>query len=534
MSGIDGVVVGDVGGWRCIKYGAPALTMLLQELRLVAQILTTTASLALTSRPRGREGPLPRHKHDMDTEAAIDKGYLRLTKGKRARSTCQNLQQRQPAIRLAPLQQQRRRRHPPTRPRSFLKNHKAERDGEESADSWDDEQQQRAGGPGGSWSEQEAEAAATQRSLEQWARVERTLFDEEDQLPVGCPLADECLQWRGQLPHLRIVGSCSLVGPESPTGPTTPARRRTNVVSAASSSFASPQAGDNLDPGILCSGESSLVSLNQQSRKKAKEEVLDYIVEFISKELAEIAAEKEAEDLSDNLDEFLKITPAPTEAGKNPIVSNRLYFNIESADSPTKPDIKANGDDEREDQIRRNKMGTIFNERIIVSPVPFIITTRESFSTLKQTPIQYLGDSFNREDVITGTKRDSTQRKSSLARKTPLVTTPQVHGSWNTQAYPEVWPKNIKLTPIDTSRLPSSKKRTSKTADSVPPRRSRNSLSPISHSTRALSPGHSARSRDNPLDGLEIRGSQIVAQVQRINGKPARTKLIRAKRVEGQ
>lgn len=55
-----------------------------------------------------------------------------------------------------------------------------------------------------SWPE-DMEEVATKRVTQQWDSVERTLYDENDQLPLG-PSFDECLQWQNQLPHLRIVG----------------------------------------------------------------------------------------------------------------------------------------------------------------------------------------------------------------------------------------------------------------------------------------------------------------------------------------
>lgn len=44
--------------------------------------------------------------------------------------------------------------------------------------------------------------------------------------------------------------------------------------------------------------------------------------------------------------------------------------------------------------IGRNKLGTIFNERIVVSPVPFAVSTRESFSTLNTIPIRFMNEDF--------------------------------------------------------------------------------------------------------------------------------------------
>ena len=118
--------------------------------------------------------------------------------------------------------------------------------------------------------------------------------------------------------------------------------------------------------------------------------MLDHIVAYICKELAEIEAEKRAEaELSDNFDEFLKIAPAPTTTGKNPLASNNFYYNVESVDSPARKEKERTV----ERQTGRNKLGTVFSERVIVSPVPYVVTTRESFCTLRKTPIQYrLGD----------------------------------------------------------------------------------------------------------------------------------------------
>jgi len=46
---------------------------------------------------------------------------------------------------------------------------------------------------------------ATQKLEEQWATVEKSFYEEDDELPHGSVL-DECVQWRTQIPYLRIVG----------------------------------------------------------------------------------------------------------------------------------------------------------------------------------------------------------------------------------------------------------------------------------------------------------------------------------------
>lgn len=42
----------------------------------------------------------------------------------------------------------------------------------------------------------------------------------------------------------------------------------------------------------------------------------------------------------------------------------------------------------------RNKLGTVFNEKVVVSPVPYVLSTRESFSTVKTTPIKFMAQSL--------------------------------------------------------------------------------------------------------------------------------------------
>ena len=130
---------------------------------------------------------------------------------------------------------------------------------------------------------------------------------------------------------------------------------------------------------------SSFHSSKQQSLRQAKEQVVEYIVAFLCKELAEIEAEKEAEFLSDNLEEYLKVAPAPTTTGKNPLVSNNFFYPAQDASAAEAP-VK------KESRVERNKLGTVFNQRIIVSPVPYVSTTRESFSTLRKTPILFVDD----------------------------------------------------------------------------------------------------------------------------------------------
>ncbi|OXU27092.1 hypothetical protein TSAR_008397 [Trichomalopsis sarcophagae] len=374
-----------------------------------------------------------------------------------------------------------------------------------------------------SWSEDLGDVT-TRRVLEQWRALESVLYDEENpQVPPGTSLYDECVQWRSQLPHLRIVGT----GYENPgltVGSNHVASSAPLAIRERSEQMnGSANASMNYD-NHLSMRMSELSCHTTPNFRQAKEQVLDHIVEFICKELAEIEAEREAEDrLSDNFEEFLKITPAPTCTGKNPLNSNNFYYKIDSVDA------SASKDRERELQSGRNKLGMVFNERVIVSPVPFVVTSRESFSTLRTTPIQFFRDDHRvpSNDRL-GSKHENGKRKFSLTRKTHLV--PRVQAPWNTSVLPAIYPKNVRLTPIDTSRLPSSKRRQSKTADSINMRCSRNSLSPISRSVQPNSP----RNRNhNLMEQLEIRGSHIVVQAPSFVDKmKTRRKLSQAKRHE--
>lgn len=63
-----------------------------------------------------------------------------------------------------------------------------------------------------SWS-QEADAAI-QRLEEQWTSVEKSFYEEDDQQLLGSIL-DECIQWRTQIPYLRLIGRNSVYSDNS-------------------------------------------------------------------------------------------------------------------------------------------------------------------------------------------------------------------------------------------------------------------------------------------------------------------------------
>lgn len=85
-------------------------------------------------------------------------------------------------------------------------------------------------------------------------------------------------------------------------------------------------------------------------------------------------------------------------------IYNLIFFRGQqksiSANKPRDFDNKKDDDTSRPKErlctphIGRNKLGTIFNERIVVSPVPFAVSTRESFSTLNTIPIRFMNEDF--------------------------------------------------------------------------------------------------------------------------------------------
>lgn len=58
---------------------------------------------------------------------------------------------------------------------------------------------------------------------------------------------------------------------------------------------------------------------------------------------------------------------------------------------------------------------------------------------------------------ISGSARNMLGFRGS-ARKSSLRSS-EIHSAWQPPVCPTVWPKNVRLAPIDTSRLPSSKNR---------------------------------------------------------------------------
>ncbi|XP_032667685.1 uncharacterized protein LOC116842493 isoform X2 [Odontomachus brunneus] len=400
-----------------------------------------------------------------------------------------------------------------------------------------------------SWS-QEAENVATQRLEEQWATVERSFYEEDDELPQG-PALDECIQWRTQIPYLRLMGRNS-------AGINNKAQ-----LDICSSGKARKKLGNLQNDEVLMERSLSIKeeeNSTQYKLNKAKfEEVLDLLMEYIVPELFP-DKEDDTDSLHESLSDTLKITPAPLHSNRNSSKSTKTNW-AEEAVSPnyienkslsirnrlldtesslqtikndtnyqavqkqrnsvsaSKPkDYGGVGDDDAlktkerlcTPHIGRNKLGTVFNERIVVTPVPFAVSTRESFSTLKNTPIRFMGENFEISS-FRGSARNVLGFRGS-AKKSSLRN-PDIHSAWQAPVCPAVWPKNVRLAPIDTSRLPSSKNR-SQAPSSTVLHCSRKSLSPISRPTIPKS-AYAAREHDSLL---QIQGKHVVpAQSSKIS-----------------
>ncbi|XP_011303187.1 uncharacterized protein [Fopius arisanus] len=371
-------------------------------------------------------------------------------------------------------------------------------------------------GTSSSWPE-DIEEVATRKVLDLWSAVERTLYkeDDEDVNSTQGTVTEECIQWRTQVPHLRVIGKKMNIPVVDEDGEicVTELPRRLR----------------GRDEETMANEKKKPTS--SKGNKDLKEKIIDLLVDYI---MDEVEKADLPSDASKDLDDVLRITPAPTYSGRKTLKSrnlsnssrNRSANRIKSFElTELIPDSKAfkkitenaknaiddNNEDEDDassvdtSQLGRNKLGTVFNKKIVVSPVPFAVTTRESFCTLRTTPIKYAGHLL--ELTPHGFYRNmSSASKITSAKHSTLSKLPQRHSSaWQTPVSRSACPKNIRLAPIDPSRLPSSNKNSRSVAPSgvVPPQRPKNSLSPI---PRALK----AASADNfTSEMLEIQGRQI-------------------------
>ncbi|CAL1688737.1 unnamed protein product [Lasius platythorax] len=396
-----------------------------------------------------------------------------------------------------------------------------------------------------SWS-QAVEDTATQKLEEQWTNVERTLYEEKDDQLVQGSVLDECIQWRTQIPYLRIIGNNPACSNNSNNNST---KHDIGSNDERTNRF------DNLQNDKVSMEHSRSIKEEEDSMQYklniAKfEDVLDMLMERV---IAEVIPNKEndTDSLCESLSDALKIAPAPVHGNrsssrnsktnwaeeaispnyietKSLSIRNRLLdtesslqtikndTNYQKVQKKQRNSISANKPrdfDNMEDDdalkskerlgtphIGRNKLGTIFNERIVVSPVPFAISTRESFSTLNTIPIRFMNEDLEIPSFqgsarnVSGNFRGSAKRSSALRNS-------NIHSAWQAPVCPTVWPKNIRLAPIDTSRFSSNKNRLLAPSPAIL-HCNRRPLSPISRSKIPKS-AHATRDR------LEVQGKHI-------------------------
>lgn len=393
-----------------------------------------------------------------------------------------------------------------------------------------------------SWS-QEMENVVTQKLEEQWTAVERTFYEEDTQM-LKDSILDECTQWKTQIPYLRIVGKNPTCGSNSTQRDIGSSSKKTKRLDDLQNDEVFIER--NLS---MKEGEDSM----QYKLNKAKfEDVLDMMMEYVISEL--FPNEKdETDSLHDDLTDALRIAPAPvhgrnssknskanwTEEAISPnyienksiSIRNRLLdtesslqtikndANLQGIQKKSRKSISANKlrdfDGTEDDALKskerlctphigRNKLGTIFNERIVVSPVPFTVSTRESFSTVKTIPIKFMNEDLEISSAQGLSRNIGFQ---SFAKKSgAFLRNPNIHSAWQASVSPTVWPKNIRLAPLDTSKLPNSKNRSLAPSPAVQ-HCNRKSLSPIS---RPMIPKSAHITRDCSINFLEIQGKHII------------------------
>ncbi|CAK9833323.1 hypothetical protein ANTRET_LOCUS10025 [Anthophora retusa] len=377
----------------------------------------------------------------------------------------------------------------------------------------------------------EIENIATKKIIQQWETIENTLYEDGEQVTQPAIL-EECIQWRTQIPHLRVIGKNPFLSTETND-------HDVNVNYNQMRNSSEPQNEDAFSEYSL-----SLKDRNSSSKhklqKSPQDEIFDILYEYVISELFP-SRENEIDSLCDGFNDALQIRMAHIHSNKSSAKSTKLNWYEETI--PLENKFSNNSDRPLENrtiikretsqvqkkydnathnnrrsekdeytmldklfrpQTSRNKLGTVFNEKIVVSPVPYVLSTRESFSTVKTTPIKFMGQSLE-VSSIQGSSRNINYFKYS-GKNSPSAKISSYQSAWHAPVSPAVWPKNIKLAPLDTSRLPSSKNRF--LTSSVPLPRNRKPLSPISRPTLSVS-AQTIHNSNN--EGLEIQGRHIVS-----------------------
>lgn len=258
----------------------------------------------------------------------------------------------------------------------------------------------------------EMEETATRKVLQLWYAIERNIYGESEETSSLSQLSEECTQWKSQLLHLRLVGkgASSYLSEESKNETVRSGSRR-----SATDREARYTEEIFVEDSIYRSEELS-ENARQRRLMEDKKEVFDQILEHVCSELVK-QSDENRDSLGKELDEVLRITPAPTYSGRkwtngkkkrdNPASrrssANGNHFGLdksfESADILSTEKHRVETDNLQNNEtdvppVARNKLGTVFNEKIVVSPVPFVLSSRESFTTLRTTPISFRTQHF--------------------------------------------------------------------------------------------------------------------------------------------
>ncbi|KZC14301.1 hypothetical protein WN55_06828, partial [Dufourea novaeangliae] len=365
----------------------------------------------------------------------------------------------------------------------------------------------------------ELEDSTTIKVKQQWNVIESTLYEGSEQVTHVALLA-ECMQWRKQIPHLRVVGRNPFIISETNYQSLD---KNTNRIKNSFKLFNNKIFSDSV--------KERKALLKHKSQSTLQDKILDILFKYTMSELFP-NNENKLDSLDDDFNRVLQIQIAPIHSNKSSARSTKLnwfeetipldkvmedHIPIKKGTVQTdiqeiqrkydivgseKSDTFAIEEKHLRPHTSRNKLGTVFNEKIVVSPVPYILSTRESFSTIKTTPIKFMGQSLN-ISTFQGSIKNVPNFINAGNSSTPTKYS-SYQSAWHAPVSPAMWPKNLKLAPLDTSQLPSTKNR-SLASSSVVLQRNRKPLSPIARST----PPVSTQTTYNNKKSSEIQKTQI-------------------------
>ncbi|OAD53724.1 Breast cancer type 2 susceptibility protein like protein [Eufriesea mexicana] len=274
----------------------------------------------------------------------------------------------------------------------------------------------------------EIENITTRKVMQQWEAIENTLYEDGEQV-TQTAILEECVQWRMQIPHLRIIGK----------NPFLTSRTNYQDLNINHNQIRSSSSSHNEDefPEYSVSVKERKNSSKHKLEKTPQDEIFDMLYEYVISELFP-NKENEIDSLRDDFNDVLQIRMAPIHSNKSSAKSTKVNWFEETI--PLESRLSNNSGKAVEDHIlpmrreiiqtysqevqkkhdnsmsnekiknekhesniedkffrphtSRNKLGTVFNEKIVVSPVPYVLSTRESFSTVKTTPIKFMAQSL--------------------------------------------------------------------------------------------------------------------------------------------